>query len=381
MDTGVIMKDCKKVVKIEYLVAFLLVVVFLSLLNMYSLIEAYESGRVVNNQQGEKRIETDLGTYFWKRNMFLDANCRIRLALGQKYINGVWILNNEYITMDQGDTSAQTLDDYADQLCYLQDYLKDEGIAFLYVQAPATIAKGEDRLPYGLIDYSNSVADAFVERLHAREVDCIDLRDYEQLNNIDHYALMYRTDHHWRVESGLFAAQCLSDYLCERYGYEYDPRLYDPKRYERIMKKESFFGSVGLRLGSDALGKDDFGLLRPCFETDVSIDYSEGEWLNTVYNTEACSYDGALDVWEKEYYNNMPNNGKRIMITGNSFCKAVAPFMLLSCNSVKSHFMSKDYDAFDKEYIRKYSPDYVVVICSPMGLAEGGATFMFDAFR
>lgn len=57
------------------------------------------------------------------------------------------------------------------------------------------------------------------------------IREKIREDGLDIYDMFYRTDHHWKTWSGLWAAEKIAAGLNELRGYDIDLSLYDESRY------------------------------------------------------------------------------------------------------------------------------------------------------
>lgn len=113
----------------------------------------------------------------------------------------------------------------ADSTISFANYCSENGIDFIYAQAPYKISKTQDKAISGVVDFSNQNADALIERLRQENIDVYDFRDQIDAEGLNHHSLFYRTDHHWRAETGLWASRHILEHLSRQYGYAVDPSL------------------------------------------------------------------------------------------------------------------------------------------------------------
>lgn len=94
------------------------------------------------------------------------------------------------------------------------------GCPYLYIQAPAKLcARDQDQmLPLPEMTNANEETDWLLERLAELGVDTLDLRESLHEDGLDHYDCFYVTDHHWTMDTGLWAAGVMAEELGERYG-------------------------------------------------------------------------------------------------------------------------------------------------------------------
>lgn len=135
-------------------------------------------------------------------------------------------------------------------------------------------------------------------------------------------------------------------------------------------------------------GVDDFDLIVPEFETSLTECESEreGGYRDLLVDTDSLRkkdltlarndinersiYDRVLECSQGDYVNHLSANDKKILITGDSFAKAVCPFMDISFANVRwDEGPVEEYD------IIMFEPDAVVMIYD---LADNLLTEDFD---
>ena len=163
---------------------------------------------------------------------------------------------------------------------------------------------------------------------------------------------------------------------------------YDIGNYEIKKYKNWFLGCWGKKTGTYFTwkGADDFELFTPRFATDLLLEEplkkekKEGKFEDTVLYLENLE----KDYYNKESYavynggnrqlqivkNNLNPNGKKVLIVRDSFACVVTPFLSLQTSElhicdVRKHQDGEKIDVED--YIKKMSPDYVIVLYAGVG--------------
>lgn len=179
---------------------------------------------------------------------------------------------NEIIAMKDGYLTRLSAEEdtraAAEATIDFAHWCKDRGIDFLYVQAPHKISKYEDVDISGIVDFCNQNADELLSALEAADVDTYDVREVIREERLPHHDLFYRTDHHWKGESGLWAAQHILEQLQERYGYDVNASILDSELFEKVVYPESFLGSQGNK--QILVERDDLSLLYPIYTTALN---------------------------------------------------------------------------------------------------------------
>jgi hypothetical protein len=171
--------------------------------------------------------------------------CRIRFVEMANYYEG--ILGWWETIYDLGDgwltevLEKKDMHLYAISIEELNEYLKKLDIDFLYIQCPYKICKKD--LIAKNFDFSNENADNLLNVLSLKKIPFLDLRENIHEENLDHHSLFYKTDHHWKAETGLWATKIIARNLNEQFGFEIDLNLFDPARYRFDVYKNWFLGS------------------------------------------------------------------------------------------------------------------------------------------
>ena len=261
----------------------------------------------------------------------------------------------------------------------LHAFCEGEGVDFLYVQAPYKVSKFTDSDLSGNVDFSNQNADDLLNGLSAAGLDTFDLRRQIQDQGLDHHSLFYRTDHHWKAETALWAAGEIASYLNTAYGYRINTENLDPGRYDSVLYEDFFLGSLGKKVTLAQARPDDFTMLYPKFDTSIrmtvpSVGVDVTGDFTVTYNMQAFHE-------EPDYYNDDPYGvygfgnrailsienhletaeNRKVLIIHDSFGAPMVSFMALGMQ----HTDSIDLRFFNgslETYIRQTQPDMVIVI-------------------
>lgn len=265
------------------------------------------------------------------------------------------------------------------------EYCHARGIEFLYVQVPGKISETSDRGISGSVDFSNQNADELVRGLRAAGVDVLDLREAIEAEGLDHHALFYRTDHHWRVETGLWAARHILEYCRREYQMDVDPELLRADRFTRVVYPDYFLGSFGKKATLSVTEPEDFSLLYPRYETSVYYSVlnrqaeTEGDFsvLYDLRKLETVDYYGQNpyltfmggDYAQAVIENRMEPNDLRILVIDDSFGDCVLPFLSLGVSRVDVLDL-RVFTGSVKRYMEECRPDLVIVQYYPASLCE-----------
>ncbi len=262
------------------------------------------------------------------------------------------------------------------------------GCPYLYIQAPAKLcARDQDQmLPLPEMTNANEETDWLLERLAELGVDTLDLRESLHEDGLDHYDCFYVTDHHWTMDTGLWAAGVMAEELGERYGLSLDLAPLDPEKYERRVWEDAFLGSQGRKVTLGYAQPEDFILPVPTFETDLRLtvppwgsDFSGG--FEILYNESAIrspsyytsnSY-GAVLMGDCPYVvveNRENPDGPVVAVLRESFAIGPGPYLSLAAGEV--HFIdARYYEGSVKVLLEEIQPDVVVSLLNAQCQVDG----------
>jgi hypothetical protein len=320
--------------------------------------------------------------------VFIEWGAHYEKAIGWNF------LNNNVVDIGDGYLS-EPVEKYAaagnaDAVAELYDFLHGLNIDFLYVQAPHKIAP-DDPISRRT-DFSNKNADDLLYALSLKRIPYLDLRENIREEGLNHRAVFYKTDHHWKAETGLWASRILMNYLNSNYGFSFDMQLVDPQDYHYTVYKDWFLGSLGKKVTLAQAQAEDFTLITPRFDTDFSliipelnidtrgdfgifIDHSRID-IKDYYNV---SPYGAYMYGDRQViaiHNHLAHDGKKILLIKDSFADVVSPF--LSTGVTDIHILDvRHFNGSVRLYIEKNKPDVVIMMYNPSMLDEEH-TEMFD---
>ena len=380
--------------------AFLVILAGCFLLVFYSVARTFWEGVLPWYQPGEDGV-TYLGLVEWFKdtcNTFCttklqgqveikEANAAVNRALGK------WIFEDtdpEVIRMNNGHLTALANFPYEgsgveEQLAGLRDYAESLGAEFLYVQAPFKVCALDPQLPMEGMSDANGEMTALMERLEALGVDTLDLRECLHADGLDHYGCFYRTDHHWTMETGLWAARTMAGELKERYGLGMDLEVLEAERYASRTWEDAFLGSWGRKVTLAYVPPEDFTLPVPAFDTSLHLSglpggvdrtggfeilYDENAIVPEDYYT-GSSY-GAVMMGDTPYVkvvNQLHPDGPVVAILRESFAIAPSPYLSLAAGEI--HLIdARYYHGSIRDLLAKIRPDAVLTLfnaqCSNM---------------
>ena len=381
-----------KIRNYAYIAVFLVIIIGLGFLSYRKLTKFYINQEKDYNEWTPdlgSKFETDIASTFFNKFGFVNLNGAVCNALNQPCMNGVVKLNNGYLLTTLPYSSDEVLRTYADSTIRFDEYLKNRGTVLVYANTPYTSSKYDPQLPIGINDYGNDNCDRFLQMLKDAGVDTIDFRETMHDDGIDQYSMMYKTDHHWTTEAGLYAYGVLEDYIVDKTGCDVDERISDIQNYTVTTYKKWHLGSRGQRTGIYYAGIDDFDLIIPNFDTSIQNGAGTvGNMQDVMINMEPLTnkdytsrytYDSVLGGSLGHFTNLDCKNDIKVLLITDSFGKAVAPYLAMGFAQI-DYVYDADVSGVTPEFIESIDPDVVIMMYYPEFLLEGRQPFSFSGF-
>lgn len=325
------------------------------------------------------------------REKLMEANAALNKAAGK------WVFENtepEVVRLENGYLeSAGNFFYYLTQpdetVAEFSNWVEETlNCPYLYIQAPAKLCAldQELQLPLPEMTNANQQTDWLLEHLAELGVDTLDLRESLHADGLNHYDCFYVTDHHWTMDTGLWAADVMAAELEERYGLAMDMSPLNPEKYEQRVWEDAFLGSQGRKVTLSYAHPEDFILPVPTFATDLHLtvppwgsDFSGG--FEILYNESAIpspdyyrsnSY-GAVLMGDCPYLvveNKDHSEGPVVAVLRESFAIAPGPYLSLAAGEV--HFIdARYYEGSVKALLEEIQPDIVVSLLNAQCQVDG----------
>lgn len=324
----------------------------------------------------ESFVNDTLGRYG-----FVDLNgLFMRLTL-RRTDNGVMKLKNGMLTEE--NTPECDVSGMADGINALADYVRDEGMSFLYVQLPYKLDKDSSLVIEGKCDHSNDNADRLLEALDG-EVDAVDLRPlfYGDEESIEKN--FFITDHHWNYYGAFRGFSEILRQLDARFPESgIDLSCGEIDNWESHTVENWLLGSRGRRTGQYFAGLDDMTYYTPKFETEMSCEipekgeYYEGDFSEANIRNERIT--GEKDPYEKNAYcmymgedygyvkqrNPSASCKLKILLIKESFALPLQAYLSTAFETVDSVDPRYIEQMSVKGYIDELKPDVVILALNP----------------
>lgn len=344
----------------------------------------------------ESRIDYYTSNLLLGRMKFVEANALFNKTVGMKIISGtdsVVVMNNGYLTFQSYKADTEYA---AESLGWFNGRMNEKGINLLYIQFPSKESPYDNRLPVGVEDYNNVNADSLMEKLENSDVDYTDFRPLLNSATDNWYGSFFRTDHHWRPETGVWATGELAKLLNYKCGYGIDESIGKAENYNIKIYEDYCLGSQGKISTIRFTDPEDISLITPKSKTDFTVKYNSdepktGSFEDVLINMSAFDKIDYYNISTYSAYlygntavtsikNNNVHNGKRLLLLSDSFCKCVVPFLAQEIEY---------FDVIDRRYfsgsimnyIEQFSPDTVIVAYNPTMISSDtshSGTFNFE---
>lgn len=341
----------------------------------------YSSDVVKGNTQRRSKREKLLTKYIAGNMKMIELSKKYDNFIGWQLTapdeyNGVRDIGDGYFARFSSPIDTSTP---AREIIELSSWCEQHGIHFLYVQAPGVINENDDVNISGVLDFSNQNANELLAKLTDNNVNVLDLRTELALqakkDNKSWREYFYPTDHHWKVDTGLWASGKIAQHVSKICDLDIDLSLYDKNRYHKEIFEKWFLGSAGKKVTLMRAEPDDFELWCPDFATNFEIE------IPTLKLHEKGDFKVFIDmssIYPKNYYNanpyaaysygdtpviigkNLDINKGKILLIRDSFSEVIIPFLNLSYSEVRALDLRK-FNGSVKKYIESYKPDIVVV--------------------
>ena len=288
------------------------------------------------------------------------------VPLSDGHLSGV---EHIYYYLDQSDKKVAELAEWTESTL---------GAPFLYVQAPCALCQyQEDQLPLPEMSNENAEASWLLRGLEKRGVDWLDLRESLHGDGLDHAGCFYYTDHHWTMETGLWAARTMAEELNERYGLGMDAAALAPEKFTDRTWERVFLGSWGRKVTLSFAQPEDFVLPVPEGECSFRLTVPAGGvdltgGFDILYDEAAIT---PADLYTGNSYGavlggdcpylvvqNLQNpDGPVLAVLRESFAVAPGPYLSMAAGQV--HFIdARYYQGSVRELLERIRPDAVALL-------------------
>lgn len=376
------MKKRLEKIKVNKIIVFLFIffIGFTSAMSLKGLMDYYVYDENPTSEwtveQGDK-LEADYSSVFWGKMEYVNLNGLCRRVLNQREMNGITKLNNGWLASIDSNSNTDIVIQNAKKVGILKKCLDKYNVKLLYVVVPDTVSKYDSQLPKGVYDYSNEKLDVFIEQLKEEGVSYLDIRECMHEEGINQYDYFYKTDHHWNVRGGMYAATKIIQSAEQIFEEDMDDSILNINNYQLENYQNWHLGSRGQRVGRYFTGIDDFEIMYPIFETtiqrksedvtgsfkDIFICYDA---LQNRNYASRYTYDRTYNCIGDEYFNINAPFDMKIQIISDSMGRVVVPYLSLAFADVDSSM----YETVTENMIAEKQLDMMVILLHPMNVFQ-----------
>lgn len=292
----------------------------------------------------------------------------------------VYKFSDGYLTYaEKRQDESEKVDSIAD----FADFVKAKGAQFLYIQSPGKTNPFADE-EIKKICHTDENTEEILQGLRARQVDVYDLRAelHEAAGNAGWHSAFFRTDHHWKPSTALWAAGKVAEKLESSYGVAVNRAHFSLDDYEEVRYEKYFLGSQGKKVTLAYTEPDDFSLYYPQFPVklhlqiadhaiDAAGDFSllyDKNALGTgnYYTDNPYAMYGYGDVPELIVHNyaNEYLSDKKILLIRDSMLDTGMPFLIMGLKDLRELDI-RHFTGSVRRYVEEYRPDIVLVMYKP----------------
>lgn len=286
---------------------------------------------------------------------------------------------NPVIKLHDGHLSdlaaSRDVSENAEAVKELDSFCRELGIEYIYINLPKKICAYDDKEISGVLDYSNQNADRLLDAIGRAGVKHYDLRKKLHTEGMNHHEAFFRTDHHWKPETGLWASKHILQILRDDFGWDVDPEILNPDKFEHKIYPDWFLGSYGKKLTLARTKADDFTMIYPKFRTLIRFELPAGGIdtsgdVSVTYNmqcVERMDYYGLNTYAAYKYadqplskiHNLLKHDSKKILFIHESMFNCVIPFVALGIENTDEIDL-RHFSGSLRSYIKSSKPDIVI---------------------
>lgn len=289
-------------------------------------------------------------------------------------------LNNGYLTFkENGNTDLNSLQQYLKKIKKTCD---SSGIQLMYVNKTNKNTSNPELLPLFYPYIYDTNLGTIKPKLRQQDISILDIEEEIIDDKIDKYSLFFKTDHHWTPQAGIWVSKKISQKINDTYGWNLDTEIFNIDKYDIKTYTNAFLGSQGKRIGALFDGVDDFYVVKPKFDTNLTVDIKDigfhetGDFQKTMLHEESITPNNLLNKDDTAYDTYMKGNHSLVKITNHSITNGKTALLVLdSYGCVVAPYLSLQFCRLDcidirsytdslEDYIAENKPDIVIYAIS-----------------
>lgn len=226
---------------------------------------------LIHAVEGKLEYYCEEGLFFYHQAVAVASKLEHMVGLEASASGDVLQMNNGYLTYMEPECPEEDIQEIADEVQDFDAFLKSMDIPFFYANAGSKVCPYDRQLSDGVEEYTNQNGTALLTALQKRGVDTLDFREKMQADHLDWYDSYYKTDHHWKTETGLWAAGKLAEKLNEEADLNFDAAMFEKENYRFDTFETCFLGGQGRSVSGINAQIEDYTRILPAFDTRFSL--------------------------------------------------------------------------------------------------------------
>ncbi|MDL2273505.1 hypothetical protein LJC34_03045 [Oscillospiraceae bacterium OttesenSCG-928-G22] len=211
------------------------------------------------------------------RTDLLEGHARLQNLIGKTESGGLDVVaatGRSFVAGADSGHDDYRIELYAAGLRRLEETLRKEGARtkVTYISAQSQVVNGYTESPRGFpLPQQYLLMESMLYYLRAYNVDFLDTQYVLQRSDLSPSDYIYKTDTKWTTEASFVAAQALIGKLHGQYGLDISPgSLFSSEQFDRKTYSGVLTGNMGMRAGRSFTGGEDFTVLLPNYETELT---------------------------------------------------------------------------------------------------------------
>lgn len=319
--------------------------------------------------------------HIYARNSAVNAYVAMQDILGQKYINGAYIAEDEYIISPTEFVEKKESDLVDSAEHFNKIAAKFEESETYVVNLPRKHMVYEEKMPISsYIAPENSYIDTVLENMDKNKINVLDTRSIMDSSK----DLYYKTDHHWNMNGVYESYNYIISNMISKFPQIGEPEskdMFDIKTYS-----SSFIGSDARKVGKLVDYADDIEVYNNKEFKKYKVLNKKGEislikeelLTDNNPNNDYSAYLGG-DNSELLIENYDAKNDLKIVMIGDSMDNALIPLMAPHFKELYS-FDQREYTGFKgniDSIVSKINPDIIMFIGMSNNFIDGANSSVF----
>ena len=193
---------------------------------------------------------------------------------------------------------------------------------------------------------------------------------------MSHHEAFFVTDHHWKPETGLWAAKKILEFLHKDYGWQVNSEVLNSENFKSVIYHNKFLGSQGKKVTLMRSEPEDISLLYPNAKT--LFEYKIPDMGINTSGDFSITYD-ITQIKGKNFYNENPyaaynyadrplikikniltGCGKKLLIVHDSCFNCVIPFLAMDIREINAIDV-RLFNGSLQTYIKHNKPDMLII--------------------